>query len=226
MPIIDPDTWQSATGVSATGSDLTALAGWTAAVDAAVRKMIRPFLPDPQTLTLYLDAPPTNKLISPVVPIRSITSIHLRYDGAGVDANYTEDYLLAADGTEYALPLDWQPEGYSRAGIVYRRGSSAWGYERRYPAGRLAPATDPNRLAIKLVGAFGPASVPDDIVAAATIATTLLYSRRETGVPLNSESWNSYSYGASGPFTAAAAVATPDVLALLAPYLHTHVAAG
>lgn len=226
MAIICADTWMDATGVSATGDNLTALAGWCAAVDAAVKKLIRPFLPEPQTLTLYLDAPPTNKLILPVVPVRSITSIHLRYDGAGVDANYTSDYLLAADGTEYALPLDWQPEGYSRSGIVYRRGVSVWGFERRRPLGRLAPATDPNRLALKVVGSFGPASVGDDVFAAAVIATTLLHNRRETGVPLNSESLNGYSYGASGPFTAAAAVNTPDVLALLAPYITTHVGVG
>ena len=172
------------------------------------------------------DAPTTNRLILPVVPVRSITSIHLRYDGAGVDANYTSDYLLAADGTEYYLPLDWQPEGYSRSGVVYRRGSSVWGFERRRPLGRLAPATDPNRGALKVVGEFGPASTPDDILSAANLAVSLLWNRRATGAPYASESWNGRSQSFAGPFTATSAVRSPDVLDLLRPYLDNPVACG
>jgi hypothetical protein len=52
---------------------------------------------------------------------------------------------------------------------------------------------------------------------------TLMYNRRVEGAPYASESWNGRSQSIAGPFTAESAVRTPDVLALLTPYLTVHV---
>jgi hypothetical protein len=47
------------------------------------------------------------------------------------------------------------------------------------------------------------------------LATSLLFERRKKGIPLQSESFNGYSYSNSGPFTVEAAIKTPDVMELL-----------
>jgi hypothetical protein len=46
----------------------------------------------------------------------------------------------------------------------------------------------------------------------------MVYQRR-TGAPVTSESWNGYSGSYAGPFTESAAVNSPDVRQLLAPYM-------
>lgn len=222
MAILSASTYSTYTGTSYTGADATALAAIISAVDAAIKRTIRPFYPESTTVTdAVLDAPVGPVLLLPVVPVRSITSLYLNYSANGVVADFTSDHLLMA-GDDYHLPLDGVVEGYSRSGRVFRRGASSWGRERVFMVDRIAPQTTPARGAIKATFAAGPTSVPDDLVQAAVLATSLLFHRKVAGAPFGSESWNGYSAGIAGPFTAAGVLRTPDIAALLAPYQTVH----
>lgn len=221
MAILSASTYATYTGTSYTGADATSLAAIITAVDAAIKRVIRPFYPESTTVTdKLLEAPVGPVLLLPVVPVRSITSLYLNYAANGV-SDFTSDHLLTS-GEDYFLPLDGVVEDYSRSGRVFRRGASSWGYERVRPVDRIAPQTTPARKAIKVTFAAGPTSVPDDIVQAAVLATSLLFHRKVAGAPFGSESWNGYSAGIAGPFIAAGILRTPDIAALLAPYQTVH----
>jgi hypothetical protein len=224
MAIIDSTIWATHTGVTVTGADAVSIAAYCAGVDAAIKRMLRPFHPEPTTITdCILDAPPDRDLVLPVVPVRAVTSVYVRPDANGLVANFTSDYLLDnTDNAEYQLLIDDFITGYARRGIL-RRVNRLWGYGHYSPPDRLAYKLEPRRGAIKVTFTAGPASVPTDIQLAATIAVTLMYNRRVEGAPYASESWNGRSQSIAGPFTAESAVRTPDVLALLTPYLTVHV---
>lgn len=225
MAILSVTEYMQNTGQSFTGDDLGALSASVAAAEAAVKRVIAPFVAEPTTYTSkVLDAPIGHRLYLPNVPVRSITSVYLRYGANGDSSLFTSDYLLT-NYTDYYLPLDDPDRGYSRSGIVYRRGSSSWGYELRRPVGRLDYDADPNRGAILITYVAGPTSVPEDIKAAVMLAASLEYARRKTGLPVTSESWNGYSYSTPGPF-GVAAISSPDVMALLAPYVSTKFSVG
>lgn len=226
MAIITPSVFASYTGQTYTGADLVALTNWCNGVDATIKRLLKPYVPEPTTLTdLILDAPIGNILLLPAIPVRSITSLYLRPGANGVVADFeTEDLLTAGD--DYFLPLDSPVESYSLSGRVLRRGASSWGVERRRPVGRLADTLDPHRGAVKATFDAGPTSVPHDILAAAVSAVALMFSYRTTGVPLSSESWNGRSESNSGPFTSEAAVNSPNVLAALRPYRQVGIAVG
>jgi len=203
------------TGLTATGADLLALANHCAAVSDAILKYLRPYSPVPLTVTdITLDAPTGNELVLPVTPVRSITSLYLR-PGAGGDVTaFTSDNLLVA-GTDYYMPVN-AFDGWSRDGIVYRRGKSSWGQEWVYANSRsLAATINPNRGAVKVTCAAGETSVPGAIRQAAQLMVSLIFNRRVTGMPLTSEAWNGYSAAFAGPFTATSALESPDVQAKL-----------
>ena len=213
--IITSGQYTAWTGQGATGADLLALANHCAAVSDAILKHLRPYSPVPLTVTdAILDAPTGNVLLLPATPVRGDPTIYYR-PGAGGDVTaFTSDNLLTA-GADYYMPVN-AFDGWSRTGIVYRRGRSNWGQEWVYANSRsLAATINPNRGAIKVTYAAGETSVPDAVRQAAQLMVSLTFNRRKTGMPLSSESWNSYSYGASGPFSATAALASPDVAALL-----------
>lgn len=229
--IITATSFQSRTGLTVTGADLTALASICSGVDAVIRRLIYPFHVEPVTITDHImDAPNDEVLILPVLPVRSITSIYLRHDANGLAANFTSDYLLDnSEGTEYWLKIDRPIDGYSRNGHVYRRvgsggwwggAGSTWGGEGYYPSRRsLAGAVRPGRGAIKMTYAAGTMSVPEEVIEAAKSAALLLYDRRKNGAPFASESWNGRSQSIAGPFSAESAVRNPDVLAMLHYFL-------
>lgn len=229
--IITSTSFQAATGLTVTGADLTALAAVCASVDTAIRRLIYPFQLEPVTITDHVcDAPNNEVLILPLLPVRSITSIYLNYSANGLATNFTSDNLLDnSEGAEYWLHIDRPTDSYSRSGKVFRRGGSwgwfgggggVWGAE-GFAATRnaLAGSVRAARGAIKVTYAAGTLSIPDDVFEAAKLAVAMLYGRRTTGIPVTNESWNGYSYGTSGPFTAVGALHTPDIQSLLAYYL-------
>lgn len=219
--LVTSTSWAAATGLTPTGADRTSVAQWCAGVDSYVRKILRPYSPDPLTLTSFvMDAPPGNVLSLPVLPVRTLTSLYLRWGANGKVADFTADDLLTVN-TDYWMPVD-PFDGFSRTGLVHRRGSGTWAWERRYAnPGSLAPTIDPNRGAILVTATCGETSVPDAITSACVAAVTLLYTRRKTGAPFASESWNGRSQSVAGPFTAVAAVHSPDVWGMLLPFMPT-----
>jgi hypothetical protein len=220
--ILTASEWQAYASTTVTGDDLVACSSWCTAVDAAIKELIAPFVPEPATTTVVLDAPMSDKLLLPVVPARSITSVHVRPDANGDSSLFTSDFALT-EYTDFYLPTEPRL-GYSKSGILYRRGTKLWGVEVRRVYGRLAPTYTPNIGAVKVVYASGPTSVPEGIKAAAVSAVSLLMQRRKTGAPIQSESWNGESISVAGPFTATGAVTSPDVLALLMPFVSVRIA--
>lgn len=213
--VITSSQYLAWTGQTATGADLLALANHCAGVSDAILKYLRPYSPIPRTVTDHvLDAPTGNVLLLPVTPVRSITSIYHKPGAEGDVTAFTAADLMTPY-TDYYMPTD-AFDGWSRSGRVFRRGQSMWGREWRYPNDvALAPTREPNRGAVKVTFEAGETALPEAVRQAAQLMVSLLYGRRVTGMPLTSEAWNGYSAGFSGPFTAAAALESPDVLAKL-----------
>lgn len=217
MPLVTPISWQDFRGVAVTGDDLASATAICAMVDQAIRRQIYPFVPEPVTITDHVfDAPVGHKLTLPVIPVRSITSLYVRWGANGDSTAFTADNLLTPY-TDYWMEQDDPVRGYSRSGLVYRRGSSSWGCEWVRPVNRLASDLGPNRGAVKATWLAGPASVPDDLFGVAASAVTLLFNRRLSGTPVTSESWNGYSYSTPAPFLTSF-LQTPDVLDVLNQY--------
>lgn len=219
MAIISETTFEAITNQSVTGGASTSIAALCTAVDAAIKRLLLPYMPESATITdEILDAPPTRDLILTRRPVRSVTSLYYRADADGVVANFTSTYLLTA-GTDYSLYLDDPSNSWSQSGIVRRLGVSVWGARYHRAPTTLAGRLEGIRGSIKCTYAAGPSSVPSDIELAAALAVSLLYNRKEQGAPFASESWNGRSQSIAGPHTAEAAVHSPDVMALLRPYL-------
>lgn len=218
MAIITSALWTAATGQTLTGADATALTAWCSYVDAAVKRLVSPFVLEATTYTdKVCDAPTRDVLYLPVYPIRSITSIYFNPNANGEVAAFTSDYLLTAND-DYYMPID-DPDGYSRWGKVFRRGFSGWGYEWQTFINRLAPTLTSNRGAIKYTVAAGPASVPDDVVAACVLAVSMLMQRKEGGVPSTSEGWNGGSFSAAASYLATSVLQSPDCQLFLSKYM-------
>lgn len=214
MAIIDVTTWVANGGnggVAPTGADATAAAAICAAVSEALTRMAFPILLEPTTLTLAaFDAPTTPVLLLPR-PIRAITALHV-VSGSNGDSSECDASNLLTNYVDYTLDIDDVVNQVSRTGRVYRRpAGTVWGWETRRPIGDLAYAVESEKRVVYVSGTFGPAAVSAAVQLAASSAVSLLYGRRKTGVPLNNESWNGYSYGNSSAFTATDALNSPDV---------------
>lgn len=219
MAIVSETIWEAWTNQSVTGAASTSIAAICTAVDAAIKRLLLPYLPESATVTdEILDAPPTRDLILRRRPVRSITSLYYRADADAVAANFTSDYLLVA-GTDYSLLIDDPVNGWSQSGIVRRLGGSVWGYGWYRDPTTLAPRLESGRGSIKVTYAAGPSSVPSDIEAAAVLMVSMIYGRKEQGAPFASESWNGRSQSLAGQYTAESALNSPDVKALLRPYI-------
>ncbi len=225
MAVIDSEYFLNYTGTTYTSADAVSLATVCAAVDAAVKRLLRPFHPEPLAVAnCVLDAPAGRDLVLPIGPVRSVASVYYRSDANGLAANFTSDYLLDnTDGVEYQLLIDDKVSGYSRGGVLRRVGRD-WSRSFYRPPTRLSYHLADERGSVLVNYTAGPTSTPEDIRAAACSAVTLLMNRRKEGAPYASESWNGRSQSLAGPFTAEAAVRTPDVLAMLQPYLTVQVA--
>lgn len=206
---------QTADGGTVDASLLAILAG----VEAAVKKLCRPFLFEAATLTdVILDAPwASNELLLPAVPVRSVTSVYYNPIARGVVASFTSDHLLTV-GTDYQLPIDDPVNAWSRSGRLRRLNRACWGVSQVRPYGRLGFGPVPEPGSVKVTFAAGCTTVPAEVAEAVYLATSLVYLRRK-GPPVTSSSWNGYSESVAAPFTTTAAVTSPDVLQLLAPYL-------
>lgn len=218
LSLADYKTFAGVTGTDATrDASLTAI---IAQVDAAIKKLCRPFQFESGTATnLILDLPSDQWLLLPLVPVRGITSLYVNEEAHGDATEFTSDHLLTVYD-DYRLEIDMPIEGWSRSGRVERVNYSSWGGRFLRPLGRLhAGQLEPVRGAIKITFTYGLTSVPSDVVQAAALATSLIYERRQKGGPVTSESWNGYSASIGGQFTATAAIQSPDVLQLLLPYM-------
>lgn len=215
--IVDSTIWSASTGTSLTAgsADELSVQMLCDAVSEALTRRCYPALLAPKTLSLFpFDAPPTPMLLLPR-PIRSISAIYLHpgADGDSSLVDLTADLLVAH--TDYWLKPDDALTGWSRSGIVYRRGASSWGSEARRAPGTLARVTEPHRGALFVSGSFGPASVSPVVREAACRAVTLVYNSRTHGGAVQSQSWNGGSFSLASSVTAESAIGAPDVVSLL-----------
>lgn len=221
MAILDTATWISATGVTPTGADLQSLGAITTAVSAAIVRMANGNAFERATYTMYLDAPWNSpRLQARQWPLVSVTSLHYNALGNGVSANYEDEHELE-EGTDFLIDVDDDANNWSKRGWLRRLRQDFWGVQ--YTRSLSMPLTNrPQTVpkAVKLVAVCGYAVLPDDLVQAAVMAATLMYTRRKTGLPVTNEAWNGYSYGTAGPFTATAALTSPDVWHFLRPYVN------
>ena len=195
-------------------------------VDEAIRNAVRPFHPEPATVTDFvMDAPVGRELLLPVTPARSIASLYLRWGGTG-DPSAFEAADLLTQYADYRLEIDRPLEGHSRSGRVVCTNRGGWGALRVRPYGRLADRVVAGPGWVKVTYAAGPTSVPADLQQLATLATSALYAIQPDGMPATSESWNNYSRGWSGPYTAAGFLSTPAALQILQKYQTTAFAVG
>jgi len=218
VPIVNATSWQQYTGQTLAGADLTACTAWCGAVSAAIERMLWPLVVEPVTRTDILDAPPHRDLVLRHRPVRSITELRYNAFADGVPSRFDPTTTLIA-GEDYELVVDDPGAGLSRCGIVRRLGGRVWGVTRWGSPGTLAPRLHGIRGAVQVTADVGFPATPDDILAAAVMAVTLCFRRRALGTPTTSESWNGYSASWSPQLVATAAVQSPDVLALLQPYL-------
>lgn len=223
--IIDAQYWMSRSGLTVTGADLASVEEICEEVSSALMSMCDPIQIVPLTLTLAaFDAPPELELHLPR-PIRTISAIYVRYGANGDSSTLTAADLLT-EFTDWYSPVTNKRKNWNGSGIVYRRGAGIWGMEYRRSVGNLAYSVDPNLGAVFVSALCGPASVDPAVKGAAFSAVTALFERRKRGAPLQSEGFNGYNYSLAGAFTAEAALASPEVTALLrsAGVLPIHVA--
>lgn len=214
--LVTPTDWQNATGQTVTGAELVALSRWCMSVDAAIRKAIKPYVPNPTTFTdVILDAPPDENLILPAVPVRSIASIYLHPGANGDPSAFTSADLLTAY-TDYFLQID-PIDNHSRSGIVRRRPGMAWGAEAYREIGRLGGTYQPNRGAIKVTFAAGPMVIPEDLIGAATLGVSYLMGKKKTAA--FGENW-----GTAAAMGAPSILRVPDIADMLLRYQDFYIA--
>jgi hypothetical protein len=220
MAILSVAQYQTLTAQALAGDALSAATAWCAAVSAALAKALLPYIAEPVTITDDIhDAPPSRDLLLHRRPVRSVTSVYWRPDANGLVSRFTSEYLLDnTDNAEYQLLIDDPVNGLAGGGIL-RRVGRVWGSSRVVYPDRLASTLVPERGSLKITYAAGPLTVPEDIQGAAVLAVSMLMRRKVDGMPLTSESWNGWSGSWAGPYTATAVIQSPDVQAMLSPYL-------
>jgi hypothetical protein len=199
-----------------TAAQQTAVGDVLVEVESAIKALVYPTMLEPGTASNHvLDAPwGSHRLYTPLRPVRAISSLYVRQDAKADPSLFTSDYLRT-QYTHYRLVIDMQPEGWSKAGCVEVLNASFWGATYRRPHGRLGFETVNVPGAILLNYTYGYTSVPPRVVTAVYQAAAMVLARRKTGIPVVSASLNGASYSGAGPFTATAAVHSPDVLASL-----------
>lgn len=218
MALVDVTSWQQYTGVTLSATDATSCQLWCDAVNAAIERMLWPMVVESATVIDILDAPIRRDLLLPLWPVRSIVELQYNPFADGVSSRFDSTSTLTA-GTDYELLIDDPILNISRSGIVRRLGGFVWGVTRWGQPGTLHARLQPIRGAIKVTYNVGFPSVPADIRTAAIMAVTQCWNRRKRGTVGTSESWNGYSVSWATNLIADAAVHSPDVLALLRPYL-------
>lgn len=160
-----------------------------------------------------LDAPwNSREIYLPLKPVRAVTSLYVNRDARGNSASFDSTHLKTAY-TDYRLVIDMDPEGWSKTGTVQILTASFWGAGLDRPYSRLGFGVHDVEGAIKVTYTYGYTVPPPRAVSAIYKMVAMIAARRKTGLPVTSASLNGASYSTAGPFTASAALYSPDVLA-------------
>ena len=226
--LLDVATWAEEVGLTLSDADARTVTRMIARVTEILVRKCAPKALFPRTLTLFpLDAPLDRELFVPKPPLRAVTALYY-HSGAGGDSSVVDTTAdLLTEGVDYMVVRD-DPDNptWSRSGKLLRLNSNCWGYSTVRPVTKLGYKLVPEPGAIFISASCGPATVSPAAQAAASAALTLMFNRRKTGMPLQSESWGGYSYSGAGQFTAESACNSPEVLGILrdAGLLPVHVA--
>lgn len=217
MAIIDADRFQTITGQTFSSSDLQAIRAICSSVSDAITQYLKPFQPEPLTITSrVIEAPPSELLVLPVRPARAMVSVYFRSDAKGDPSLFTSDYLLT-QYTDYVLPLDDAINGISRSGILRRIGG-IWGRRLVVKNDRLGYSEEPLPGSVMVTYTAGMPVLPPSIEEAAQLMVSMIWNRRTQGMPAQSESWNGESVGYAGAFTTTAALHSPDIAGMLSQF--------
>jgi hypothetical protein len=216
MALASAEEFAQRNQLTLTAAQQTAVADVVAEVEDAVKALVHPTVLEAATATSHvLDAPwGSQKLYLPLRPVRAVTSLYVRRDAKGDPSLFTSDYLKTAY-TDYRLVIDQRPEGWSKYGTVEILNASFWGASLVRPYGRLASDVVNVPGAVLVNYTYGYTVVPPRVRTAVYQAVAMILARRKSGIPVVSASLNGASYSGAAPFTATAAVHSPDVLASL-----------
>lgn len=149
-------------------------------------------------------------------PVASITSVYLDdqgYWGQGQDAFATADLLQS--GVDYALDIG--SGGLSYTGRLLKvKGDwpNAWAYW--FGVISSLPGPDIGNIKVTYVGGFNANLVPKGLQLACHMAIALIRNGAAFGQPMQSESFEEYSYTLQGDVSQA--IFSPQVLSILARY--------
>jgi hypothetical protein len=220
MATITPPVWQAITGQTPAGPVPAALAAVCPLVDAALKRLLLPYCPEPVAVADYvLDAPPLRELRLPLVPVQGVTAISVNYNTFGNPALFGPGDVLTPD-VDYLLLIDDPLTGFARAGVV-RRINAVWGGQFFRPPTTLGQRLEPVRGAVLASWQAGEPAVNPDVQLAAALAVSAVLARAAAagGAPFAAENWNGRGQSVAAAFSAEAALQTPDVARLLRPYL-------
>jgi hypothetical protein len=216
MSLASADEFFTRQGLTATDALRAAISPIVAECEDAVKAFVFPTQLEAATATDYvLDAPWNSEfLYLPLRPVRAVTSLYVRHDARGDPSLFDSTHLKTAF-TDYRLVIDKRPEGWSKGGTVQILNASFWGATWRRPHGRLGFDVVNVPGSIKVTFTYGYTTPPARAVGAIYKMVAMLAARRKTGIPVTSASLNGASWAGAGPFTAVAALHSPDVLAEL-----------
>lgn len=218
--ILDAPGYTALTGITYAGADATALAGWLSCIDAALKRMLLPYLPEQTTVTQdVLDAPPRRDLLLRYRPVQSITSLWFSEQADGVIAAFDLVNDLFVSGTQYQLHIDDPINGVSRSGIVRRLDRDVWSSRRWGAPGTLSRQIAGCRGAVLCTYVAGDVTVNADIQAAACLVASKAMNSRKFGAQPGSASLNGASYSLPGQQLAEGMLRAPDVIGYLRAYM-------
>lgn len=189
-----------------------------AEVEAAIKRRLRNNIERATYTNIVLDAPATEDLGLAQTPVlTSGLTVYYRGDARGDTSKFTSDYLLTR-GTDYQLVTDPDNASQSRCGIL-RRFYRLWGVGRVSGVNSLVPRIEPEPGAVMVTWTAGYSPIPHDLILAVHLATMALFTRRQYGAAITSNSWNggSYSLG-QGPATAESVLDAPEIKSLWTPF--------
>lgn len=219
MAIVTATIWQSWSGITVTGAELTSLTSICSQVDAAIKSRLRRTI-ESASYSLVLPAPVTlNLILARYAPIAvSGFAISVNYNAQGDPSAFTSNDLLTMY-RDYLLDVGPDNTTYSLSGLVTNL-KGPWGLQYWRPNYSIASQATPIPGAILAVFTGGYATVPDDIVAAACEAVSKIRKTRQAGSGVQSESWNGDSYSLASTAFTSGILGDPMIAGLLNPYMN------
>lgn len=211
--IIDLPEYRALSGYTSTQVPDTVLLPIINETNDAIARFIRQPL-DSKTYTQYYNAPPSPRIPLRQWPVTAVTTVKVAYFSGG-DPTAFDANTVWNQYTDWVLEVDDSDES-SRQGVL-RSLRGYWGYQFRYPPGRLAYDMSPDWKAVQVVYTAGYEQIPQSLKSAALLIVGRLYLMRRGLLPA-SASLNGGSYSYQSFNTAMGMLNDPTVQDYLRPF--------